>query len=114
LPPLARGASAKSLMAFMAPARLQGRLHELAGQGVDAAALARDLEAIRAAGYAVSDSEVDAGVWGCSAPVFERPHQAAGSVTLMAPSTRVAERTANLINLTLAAAKRISSRLQHS
>ncbi|WP_154399445.1 helix-turn-helix domain-containing protein, partial [Bordetella pertussis] len=31
-------ASAKSLMAFMAPARLQGRLHELAGQGVDAAA----------------------------------------------------------------------------
>ncbi|WP_154586090.1 helix-turn-helix domain-containing protein, partial [Bordetella pertussis] len=30
------GASAKSLMAFMAPARLQGRLHELAGQGVDA------------------------------------------------------------------------------
>ncbi|WP_154968672.1 helix-turn-helix domain-containing protein, partial [Bordetella pertussis] len=31
------GASAKSLMAFMAPARLQGRLHELAGQGVDAA-----------------------------------------------------------------------------
>ncbi|WP_314728205.1 IclR family transcriptional regulator domain-containing protein, partial [Bordetella pertussis] len=70
--------------------------------------------AIRAAGYAVSDSEVDAGVWGCSAPVFERPHQAAGSVTLMAPSTRVAERTANLINLTLAAAKRISSRLQHS
>ncbi|WP_154401518.1 helix-turn-helix domain-containing protein, partial [Bordetella pertussis] len=30
-------ASAKSLMAFMAPARLQGRLHELAGQGVDAA-----------------------------------------------------------------------------
>ncbi|OZI82177.1 IclR family transcriptional regulator [Bordetella genomosp. 6] len=111
---LARGASAKSLMAFMAPARLQGRLHELAGQGVDAAALARDLEAIRAAGYAVSDSEVDAGVWGCSAPVFERPHQAAGSVTLMAPSTRVADRTTTLINLTLAAAKRISSRLQHS
>ncbi|WP_134870089.1 helix-turn-helix domain-containing protein, partial [Bordetella pertussis] len=30
-----QAASAKSLMAFMAPARLQGRLHELAGQGVD-------------------------------------------------------------------------------
>ena len=85
--PLARGASAKSLLAFMPVARLQAALGYLAGEaGMDPARLSGELETIRA-GYAVTDSEVDAGVWGVSVPIFQRAHQAVASITLMAPST---------------------------
>jgi len=109
--PLARGASAKSLLAFMSAARLQSCLEGLSASGIDLAALERDLQAIRRQGYAVSDSEVDAGVWGVSVPVFRRPTQAMASITLMAPSTRAADRTQSLIAMTVAAAERISARL---
>jgi len=110
--PLVRGASARSLMAFMPAARLHALLDDLQRSGADVAALAAGLESIRAAGYAVTDGEVDAGVWGVSVPVFQRPHQAVGSVTLMAPSTRAALRASALIDMTIAAARRISGRLQ--
>ncbi|GAB1579372.1 IclR family transcriptional regulator [Bordetella petrii] len=110
--PLVRGASARSLMAFMPAARLRALLDDLQRSGVDTAALAVSLEAIRVAGYAVTDGEVDAGVWGVSVPVFQRPHQAVGSITLMAPSTRATLRAAALIDMTIAAARRISGRLQ--
>ncbi|OZI75909.1 IclR family transcriptional regulator [Bordetella genomosp. 2] len=110
--PLVRGASARSLMAFMPAARLHALLDDLQRSGADVAALAAGLESIRAAGYAVTDGEVDAGVWGVSVPVFQRPHQAVGSITLMAPSTRAALRASALIDMTIAAARRISGRLQ--
>ncbi|PQZ60765.1 IclR family transcriptional regulator [Achromobacter sp. MYb9] len=111
--PLARGASAKSLLAFMPQARLQTALAYLAAEaGVDAARLADELETIRAQGYAVTDSEVDAGVWGVSVPIFQRPNQAVASITLMAPSTRAAQRPQALIDLTVGAARRISDRLK--
>mgnify|MGYP001095555375 FL=1 len=111
--PLARGASAKSLLAFMPAARLQTALAVLAREsGVDPERLADELQAIRAQGYAVTDSEVDAGVWGVSVPIFQRAHQAVASITLMAPSTRAAQRPQTFIDLTVAAARRISGRLQ--
>ncbi|HYG46098.1 MAG TPA: IclR family transcriptional regulator [Bordetella sp.] len=110
--PLARGASARSLLAFMPEARLQALLAGLRESGADLAELAASLVAIRAAGYAVTDSEVDAGVWGVSAPVFQRPQLAVASITLMAPSTRAVARAPALIDMTVAAAQRISSRLQ--
>lgn len=109
--PLAQGASAKSLMAFMPASRLQTRLRELGEAGADAAALERDLAQIRRQGYAMSDGEVDTGVWGVSAPIFLRPAQAVASITLMAPSTRAAGRADRLAALTVAAAARISARL---
>lgn len=111
--PLARGASAKSLLAFMPVPRQQAALAILAREsGVDPARLADELEAIRAQGYAVTDSEVDAGVWGVSVPIFQRPNQAVASITLMAPSTRAAQRPQALIDLTVGAARRISDRLK--
>ena len=86
-------ASAKSLLAFMPVARLQAALGYLAGEaGMDPARLSGELETIRGQGYAVTDSEVDAGVWGVSVPIFQRAHQAVASITLMAPSTRAAQR----------------------
>jgi len=111
--PLARGASAKSLLAFMPLARLQAALAYLASEaGVDPARLGKELDAIREQGYAVTDSEVDAGVWGVSVPIFQRANQAVASITLMAPSTRAAQRPDALIEMTVAAARRISSKLQ--
>ncbi|KAG1224266.1 hypothetical protein G6F68_020153 [Rhizopus microsporus] len=97
----------------MPQARLQAALAYLAAEaGVDAARLADELESIRAQGYAVTDSEVDAGVWGVSVPIFQRPNQAVASITLMAPSTRAAQRPRALIDLTVGAARRISDRLK--
>ena len=111
--PLARGASAKSLLAFMPAARLQAALGYLAGEaGMDPARLSGELETIRGQGYAVTDSEVDAGVWGVSVPIFQRAHQAVASITLMAPSTRAAQRPQALIDMTVGAARRISLKLQ--
>jgi len=109
--PLAQGASAKSLMAFMPPERRQACLRDLGQTGFDTTVLARELTAIRERGYATSDSEVDAGVWGVAAPIFLSPTRALASITLMAPSTRAANRATQLVALTVAAAARISSRL---
>ncbi|MCD0502379.1 IclR family transcriptional regulator [Bordetella petrii] len=110
--PLVRGASARSLMAFMPPARLQALLVDLQDAGVDVDELTASLAPIRVAGYAVTDGEVDSGVWGVSVPVFQRPHLATASITVMAPSTRAALRADALIEMTIAAARRISNRLQ--
>ncbi|MBV7485981.1 IclR family transcriptional regulator [Bordetella sp. BOR01] len=111
--PLVRGASARSLMAFMPEARLRALLDDFRGAGTDVADLVASLDPIRAAGYAVTDGEVDAGVWGVSVPVFQRPHLAVASITLMAPSTRAVARASSLIDMTTAAARRISGRLQN-
>jgi len=110
--PLVRGASARSLMAFMAAPRRQAILADLQAAGTDITDLNASLDAIRNAGYVVTDGEVDAGVWGVSAPIFQRPHMAVASITVMAPSTRAVQRTDVLTELTVAAAKRISHRLQ--
>ena len=97
----------------MPAARLQAALAVLAREsGLDPARLADELEAIRAQGYAVTDSEVDAGVWGVSVPIFQRANQAVASITLMAPSTRAAQRPQAFNDLTVAAARRISGKLQ--
>lgn len=110
--PLAYGASARSLMAFMAPLRLQALLSDLQAAGTDVSALAASLNPIRKAGYAVTNGEVDLGVWGVSVPIFQRPHLAVASITLMAPSTRAVPRADPLIDMTVTAAKRISRLLQ--
>ena len=79
------------------------------------AALEAELARVRAQGYAVSDSEVDPGVWGVSAPIFHRAGRAAGcsaSITLMAPSTRAAGHEIQFIDGTLRTALAISEHLQ--
>jgi DNA-binding IclR family transcriptional regulator len=117
--PLRAGASAKSLLAFMADkARAETLERQLAGDDIARAALDAELERIRARGYAVSDSEVDPGVWGVSAPVFRRAPRGPGgasasaSITLMAPSSRAAGREQQLTDWTVRTASAISARLQ--
>lgn len=114
--PLKAGASAKSLLAFMNPRRCADIVATMfADDEAGRLAFATQLAAIRADGYVVSDSEVDPGVWGVSAPIFARAARASpsvASITLMAPVTRVPGREAALIDATRRTARDISRRLQ--
>ncbi len=108
---LMRGASAKSLLAFL-PRPLQIRLIEeqFADAPDSAAAMKAQVMEIRRQRYAVSESEVDMGVWGVSAPLLSHNERLEGTITLMAPALRVGGREAELIRLTREAADRICNR----
>lgn len=115
--PLVKGASAKALLAFMSPARRSHTLDQLCAESLlDQRArtgLERQLADIHAQGYAISNSEVDAGIWGVSAPVFQQAaHSAAAVITLMVPSSRTNGREQFFIDMTVRGASHISTRLQ--
>ena len=84
-------------------------------QGLLNAKQARQLEAdvltVQQEGYAVSEGEVDDGVWGVSAPLFQQKNRAVGVITLMAPTARASPRAPQLIHATVKAATTISSTL---
>jgi DNA-binding IclR family transcriptional regulator len=105
--PLEKGASAKCLLAHMPAAALSAALPP-DRQGPE---LLAELAEIRKAGFAVSDSEVDAGVWGVSVPLFALGKQAVGALTLMAPSVRVQGKHPPLIQMAVVTAARISRSL---
>lgn len=107
--PLQKGASARCLMAHLP----EGALQSLLAADARPKALAAELAAVRKAGYAVSDGEVDPGVWGVSAPLFGPGRRALAALTLMAPSVRVKPRSASLIQMTVLAASRISRNLDN-
>lgn len=112
--PLEKGASAKCLLAHLPEAARDAAL-AAAHPGVPQAELLAEplaeLGAIRKAGFAVSNGEVDAGVWGVSAPLFAMGKQAVGALTLMAPSVRIQDKHSPLIQMTVVAAARISRSL---
>ncbi|MFZ4286182.1 IclR family transcriptional regulator [Variovorax sp. HJSM1_2] len=110
--PLRLGASAKCLLAHLPEDRRDALLdtHYGAHSPARAAAL-QELVSIRNTGYAVSQSEVDPGVWGCSVPLFRTPRQSVGAITLMAPILRAQDQASALIHMTVVAAARISREL---
>lgn len=95
--PLTRGASALAILAFLTPAESRAVLDELQVQQAGRQTLLRQIEHVRSRGYAISDGELDDGVWGASAPVFTKSSTLAGVVTLMAPSVRAEQRGDELI-----------------
>ena len=109
---MGRGASAKALLAFL-PTPVQSGLiaEQLGGDAAAIASLQAQLEDIRHKRYAVSENEVDIGVWGVSAPLISDAGRLEGAITLMAPTVRVASRAAEWIRLTRSAADRISNKL---
>ncbi len=113
--PLCKGASAKALLAFMDKDRRAAALRHIVREKIvdagDIAPLELDLSAIAQRGYCTTDSEVDEGVWGVSAPIFQQGGSAA-VITLMAPTTRTRNRERSFIDMTVTVASRISSRLQ--
>ncbi len=110
--PLRDGASAKCVLAHLPELQRRAVLdmqHEPGSAEWRAADQA--LAAIRDAGCVSSAGEVDAGVWGVSAPVFAAPRHAVGAITLMAPISRVQGQEAALTQMTVVAAARISRQL---
>jgi DNA-binding IclR family transcriptional regulator len=108
---LMHGASAKSLLAFLPRALQQRLIDEHFHDAPDsAAAIQAQLIDIRKQRYATSESEVDLGVWGVSAPLISDNERLEGTITLMAPALRVGRREAELIRLTREAADRICNR----
>ncbi|MFZ6780372.1 IclR family transcriptional regulator [Undibacterium sp. Ji83W] len=113
-----RGASAKALLAYLPPA-LQDDL--LAQNFLENAPLPNQplqdlqtqLHSIREQRYATSENEVDLGIWGVSAPVFSGRDKLEATLSLMAPAQRIQQRKQELINMTLAAADRLSRKLQY-
>ena len=110
--PLEKGASAKCLLAHMSEAAVSASLGAPSAEpDQKRSELLAELGAIRKAGFVVSDGEVDAGVWGVSAPLFAMGQQAVGALTLMAPSVRIRGKHSPLIQMTVVTAARISRSL---
>lgn len=110
--PLSAGASAKCVLAHLPEAQrravldLQHAPGSTEWQQADA-----QLAHIRQLGYVTSSGEVDAGVWGLSAPLFAAPRHVVGVITLMAPISRIQDQTTTLTQMTVVAAARISRQL---
>ncbi len=110
--PLRDGASAKCLLAHMPTDQRDAWVDALGESPERRAARIAELDAIREAGHAVTHGEVDAGVWGASAPVLAAGRRLRGAITLMAPLSRVEGMEAALRHMTLVTAARISRALQ--
>ncbi|MFZ6654384.1 IclR family transcriptional regulator [Undibacterium sp. TJN19] len=113
-----RGASAKALLAYQSPDLQEELLAQnflentpLSGQSLQD--LQTQLLHIREQRYATSENEVDLGIWGISAPVFSGREKLEATLSLMAPTQRIQQRKQELVNMTLAAADRLSRKLQH-
>lgn len=116
--PFHSAASAKAILAFRDAAEIDEALaHERYERFTpstprDAAAVRRDLEQIRAQGYAVCDEDMEIGVTALAAPIRDARGQVIASVTLVAPAERLAvERRAEPLRQLLATAAAISERL---
>ncbi|MBI3283234.1 MAG: IclR family transcriptional regulator [Burkholderiales bacterium] len=110
-----RGASAKALLAFLPEAVQQALIAENFLEQADTGdrlALLQQLQSIRTQRYATSENEIDQGVWGVSAPVFSARGKLEATISLMAPAARAQARQTELISMTLAAADRLSRKLQ--
>ncbi len=110
--PLGPGASAKCLLAHFPDSARAEVLDSQYGPGsADRQIAQAELESIREAGFAVSAGEVDAGVWGVSAPLIGTARQAVGAITLMAPISRAQSQEQALVRMAVIAAARISRNL---
>ncbi|BAU73513.1 IclR family transcriptional regulator [Metapseudomonas furukawaii] len=109
--PLLRGASAKTLLAFMSEDECRSLLVRQGVEGRDLEDLEAELRQVRQQGHAVSLGEIDDGVWGVSAPVVDGKGRLQGAISLMAPALRVQARADWLVRWTRECAGRISARL---
>jgi len=113
--PLFFGASAKSLLAFLPAARRTAIVLDAVQSGVlsdaERSELEREIIQIRSQGFAVSSSEVDEGIWGVSVPLLQGKDKLLGTLTLMAPISRVGAQTQGFIQQTRQCAARIITRL---
>ena len=110
--PLHSGATAKCLLAHLPATVSQPILQSQFGNMFERQTRIEELNRIRQQGYACTESEVDAGVWGISVPLLTQNQQLLGALTLMAPIVRAQDKHQQLIAATLSAADAIHQRLR--
>lgn len=110
--PARDGASAKCLLAHMGAEQRGALLDALRESPARRAERSAELDSIASAGHAITQGEVDAGVWGVSAPLLGTGRRLRGAITLMAPLTRVEGMEAALLHMTVITAARISRALR--
>lgn len=108
--PLLKGASARALLAFM-DADERDKALSLRTPQQQSEALT-GLDAIREQGVATSLGEIDQGVWGASAPVFNGRGRLKAVLSVMAPQLRVQGRTQWLADQTRNSAQRLGELLE--
>jgi DNA-binding IclR family transcriptional regulator len=115
--PLHRGAAGKVLLAWL-PEKLRESLVAAsvarfdAGEPDEPRALAAELDAVRACGWATSSGERSPGVSAVAAPVFDAGGQVVAALALVAPSARLGdEQRQRAIPLVCEAARRTSSEM---
>jgi DNA-binding IclR family transcriptional regulator len=118
--PLFRGSASKTILAHLPRARLK-KLFEANRDQFDVQAIAADWEGfaryfrgVRRAGYYVSSSEVDAGVTGVAAPIFNEARQVIGSLALVYEGECPWIRPDALGRLTIDSAGEITQRLANA
>ena len=112
--PLQHGASALCLLAHLPTAQREAVLNQnYSANAPERTAAQARLQSIRDAGYVITLGEVDAGVWGCSAPIFGAGRRVVAALTLMAPEQRVANHVEDWTQHTLITAARIARALSH-
>lgn len=85
-----RGCSAKTILAFRASAERDAIIARHLPSAQEREHLHRELQAIKNAGFGQSSGEVDADIWGVSAPILKKK-QLLGVMTVMVPVHRAQE-----------------------
>lgn len=116
--PLHAGASAKVLLAYLPEKKIEEYLSKMTLEGftphtiINPEALLGELSEIRKQGYALSNSELIAGVFSISAPILNYHEEIVASLTIGFPTVRAnKENVAKLIKLVKSGAEEISRRL---
>lgn len=117
--PLHAGASAKVLLAYLDPEEIEAILRNgpfpryTARTMTDPDTLRRQLEVIRSRGYAMSEGEVDDGVRGVAAPIFDAHKRVVAGLSVAGPAFRIDDAVLpDVIHAVQEAADRISSRIR--
>ncbi|MDT8898751.1 IclR family transcriptional regulator [Thermanaerothrix sp. 4228-RoL] len=113
--PLYAGSAGKVLLAFLPRAEQEALLEQMDLQPLtpytitDRGVLLRELETIRAQGYAISHGEWIAEANGVSVPIFDRNHTIHAAITISGPAQRLTdEKIATFLPQLLAVAREIS------
>lgn len=111
--PLHLGASGKVLLTFMSEVEREKILYNIVrDEHLDKAALARDIEKIKAQGYAVTRGERIPDSFAIAAPLFDREDQTVASLTIAGPLQRLTdERERELVEMLLKASMEINVNL---
>ncbi len=116
--PLHAGSSAKVLMAYLKPEKIEGIVRKtglprlLKNTITDPQRLQNELARIRKAGFATSFEERDFEAAGVTAPVFNADHEVVAGLGIVGPTSRITGRKIpELAKIVMQFARRLSTRL---